>query len=97
MTAKSSTVTVGGSTVLTYRAQDAFGNPVSGLALSGTAVTGTAAAGTTVSAWQDQHDGTYTATLTAGHTAGEVQVMPQSGGAAAARAPAGVTVTPGGF
>ncbi|EDX5193564.1 hypothetical protein BIT89_004767, partial [Salmonella enterica subsp. enterica serovar Glostrup] len=68
VTAESGSVAVGGSTGLVYTARDAFGNPVPGLSLGGTAVTGPGAAGTRVSAWQDRHDGTYTATLTAGHT-----------------------------
>ncbi|EOX4621494.1 inverse autotransporter beta domain-containing protein [Escherichia coli] len=76
---------------LTLTAVDSEGNPVTGEA-SRLSLAGAAAVGSTASGWTNNGDGTWTAQITLGSTAGELEVMPKLNGQDAAANAAKVTV-----
>jgi len=86
-------IPVKSSSELTLKVKDEHNFPVSGLTNITQTLKGDGAAGTAVSAWEDHHDGTYTATLTGGKTAGEVVVIPQHDGVDMVSSGALVTLT----
>ncbi len=83
---------VGGTLTAIWAAKDAYDNPVTGLTPDTPSLTGTAAAGSSVSGWTDNGDGTWTAQISLGTTAGELIVMPKINGQDAAANAAKVTV-----
>ncbi|MGV3346484.1 invasin domain 3-containing protein [Enterobacteriaceae bacterium LUAb1] len=83
------------TSVLTLTVHDADDNPISGLTVTTAALSGVGAPGSSVSGWSDNHDGTYSATLTGGGTAGPVNIMPQIDGQDAVQSAATVTLEAG--
>jgi len=83
---------VGGTLTAIWAAKDAYDNPVTGLTPDTPSLTGAAAAGSSVSGWTDNGDGTWTAQISLGTTAGELIVMPKLNGQDAAANAAKVTV-----
>ena len=83
---------VGGTLTAIWTAKDANGNPVIGLNPDAPSLSGAAAAGSMASGWTDNGDGTWTAQITLGTTAGELEVMPKLNGQDAAANAAKVTV-----
>ncbi|MBH3035776.1 inverse autotransporter beta domain-containing protein [Serratia marcescens] len=82
------------TSMLTLTVKDEHNNPVPGLMNITQTLSGPGAVGSTVGPWTDNGNGTYTATLTGGTTAGDVTVMPQSNGANLTAAGATVTLLP---
>ena len=83
---------VGGTVTAIWTAKDANDNPVTGLNPDAPSLSGAAAAGSTASGWTDNGDGTWTAQISLGTTAGELDVMPKLNGQDAAANAAKVTV-----
>ncbi|HHB2144715.1 inverse autotransporter beta domain-containing protein [Escherichia albertii] len=85
--AKHSTITltsdkpvVGGTLTAIWSAKDANDNPVTGITPEAPSLSGAASAGSSVSDWTDNGDGTWTAQISLGTTAGELIVMPRVNG-----------------
>lgn len=83
---------VGGTVTAIWTAKDANDNPVTGLNPDAPSLSGAAAVGSTASGWTDNGDGTWTAQISLGTTAGELEVMPKLNGQDAAANAAKVTV-----
>ncbi|EOZ5297160.1 inverse autotransporter adhesin FdeC [Escherichia coli] len=83
---------VGGTVTAIWTAKDANDNPVTGLNPDAPTLSGAAAVGSTASGWTDNGDGTWTAQISLGTTAGELEVMPKLNGQDAAANAAKVTV-----
>ncbi|HHZ0402996.1 TPA: inverse autotransporter adhesin FdeC, partial [Escherichia coli] len=83
---------VGGTVTAIWTAKDANDNPVTGLNPDAPSLSGAAAAGSTASGWTDNGDGTWTAQISLGTTAGELEVIPKLNGQDAAANAAKVTV-----
>ncbi|TLI80034.1 intimin-like adhesin FdeC [Escherichia sp. E2562] len=83
---------VGGTLTAIWAAKDANGNSVTGLNPDAPSLSGAAAAGSKASGWTDNGDGTWTAQISLGTTAGELVVMPKLNGQDAAASAAKVTV-----
>lgn len=75
-----------------WTAKDAYDNPVTSLTPEAPSLAGAAAVGSTASGWTNNGDGTWTAQITLGSTAGELEVMPKLNGQDAAANAAKVTV-----
>ncbi|EOY5724080.1 invasin domain 3-containing protein [Enterobacter cloacae] len=92
LTASPDSITADGTTasVLTLALKDANMNPVSGQAVTFVSSLSNSGAPSVT----DNHDGTYTASLT-GTTSGTAHITVQVGGSAFAVTPASVTLTPG--
>ena len=80
LTATPAKIQTGMTSMLEFVAKDASERPVPGLTVTTASLTGAAAQGSSVSNWVDKHDGSYTATLTAGRALGDVHVMPMVSG-----------------
>ncbi|MED9019742.1 inverse autotransporter beta domain-containing protein [Escherichia coli] len=85
--AKHSTITltsdkpvVGGTLTAIWSAKDANDNPVTGITPEAPSLSGAASSGSSVSDWTDNGDGTWTAQISLGTTAGELIVMPRVNG-----------------
>ncbi|HAX3034735.1 inverse autotransporter beta domain-containing protein [Escherichia albertii] len=85
--AKHSTITltsdkpvVGGTLTAIWSAKDANDNPVTGITPEAPSLSGAASTGSSVSDWTDNGDGTWTAQISLGTTAGELIVMPRVNG-----------------
>ncbi len=85
--AKHSTITltsdkpvVGGTLTAIWSAKDANDNPVTGITPEAPSLSGAASSGASVSDWTDNGDGTWTAQISLGTTAGELIVMPRVNG-----------------
>ena len=83
---------VGGTVTAIWTAKDAYDNPVTSLTPEAPSLAGAAAVGSTASGWTNNGDGTWTAQITLGSTAGELEVMPKLNGQDAAANAAKVTV-----
>ncbi|GCP40977.1 invasin [Escherichia coli] len=83
---------VGGTVTAIWTAKDAYDNPVTSLTPEAPSLAGAAAVGSTASGWTNNDDGTWTAQITLGSTAGELEVMPKLNGQDAAANAAKVTV-----
>ncbi len=83
---------VGGTVTAIWTAKDAYDNPVTSLTPEAPSLAGAAAVGSTASGWTNNGDGTWTAQITLGSTAGELDVMPKLNGQDAAANAAKVTV-----
>ncbi|MCA7354898.1 inverse autotransporter adhesin FdeC [Escherichia coli] len=83
---------VGGTVTAIWTAKDAYDNPVTSLTPEALSLAGAAAVGSTASGWTNNDDGTWTAQITLGSTAGELEVMPKLNGQDAAANAAKVTV-----
>lgn len=83
---------VGGTVTAIWTAKDAYDNPVTSLTPEAPSLAGAAAVGFTASGWTNNDDGTWTAQITLGSTAGELEVMPKLNGQDAAANAAKVTV-----
>ncbi|EGO8562897.1 invasin domain 3-containing protein, partial [Escherichia coli] len=83
---------VGGTVTAIWTAKDAYDNPVTSLTPEVPSLAGAAAVGSTASGWTNNGDGTWTAQITLGSTAGELEVMPKLNGQDAAANAAKVTV-----
>ncbi len=79
---------VGGTVTAIWTAKDAYDNPVTSLTPEAPSLAGAAAVGSTA----NNGDGTWTAQITLGSTAGELEVMPKLNGQDAAANAAKVTV-----
>ena len=79
---------VGGTVTAIWTAKDAYDNPVTSLTPEAPSLAG----GSTASGWTNNGDGTWTAQITLGSTAGELEVMPKLNGQDAAANAAKVTV-----
>ncbi|ENX4473606.1 invasin domain 3-containing protein, partial [Enterobacter roggenkampii] len=90
VTSSSTNTNVGGHTDLIYEAKDSYGNAVPGITLLGTKIIGNQ--DSSVSAWEDQGDGSYTATFQAGNKTGSVDVMPTWDGKNAAVSAVTITI-----
>lgn len=82
----------GGTVTAIWTAKDAYDNPVTSLTPEAPSLAGAAAVGSTASGWTNNGDGTWTAQITLGSTAGELEVMPKLNGQDAAANAAKVTV-----
>ncbi|EOQ0147547.1 intimin-like adhesin FdeC [Escherichia coli] len=76
---------VGGTVTAIWTAKDAYDNPVTSLTPEAPSLAGAAAVGSTASGWTNNGDGTWTAQITLGSTAGELEVMPKLNGQDAAK------------
>ncbi|EEQ9875564.1 intimin-like adhesin FdeC [Escherichia coli] len=83
---------VGGTVTAIWTVKDAYDNPVTSLTPEAPSLAGAAAVGSTASGWTNNGDGTWTAQITLGSTAGELEVMPKLNGQDAAANAAKVTV-----
>ncbi|HDW8581540.1 TPA: intimin-like adhesin FdeC [Escherichia coli] len=83
---------VGGTLTAIWSTKDANDNPVTSLTPEAPSLAGAAAVGSTASGWTNNGDGTWTAQITLGSTAGELEVMPKLNGQDAAANAAKVTV-----
>lgn len=83
---------VGGTVTAIWTVKDAYDNPVTSLTPEAPSLAGAAAEGSTASGWTNNGDGTWTAQITLGSTAGELEVMPKLNGQNAAANAAKVTV-----
>lgn len=83
---------VGGTLTAIWSTKDAYDNPVTSLTPEAPSLAGAAAVGSTASGWTNNGDGTWTAQITLGSTAGELEVMPKLNGQDAAANAAKVTV-----
>ncbi|GCH97034.1 invasin [Escherichia coli] len=76
---------VGGTVTAIWTVKDAYDNPVTSLTPEAPSLAGAAAVGSTASGWTNNGDGTWTAQITLGSTAGELEVMPKLNGQDAAK------------
>ncbi|XTZ36565.1 inverse autotransporter beta domain-containing protein [Salmonella enterica] len=84
--------TVGGTVTASWVAKDAYDNQVSNVSPDNTELTGDAATGSSVSGWTDNGNGSWSAQISLGTTAGELIVMPKLNGQDAAAQAGKVTV-----
>lgn len=79
LTISSNDLEVNSTALLTYIAQDIYGNPITNLTLN-TVLKGSAAIDATISQWSNKGNGTYTAKLMTGSRSGELTIMPTFNG-----------------